>query len=272
MTGILYVVATPLGNSRDITLRAIDVLSETDEWVVEDTRRAGRLRELLDLPQRPLNSYYDEVEEARTDALIKKLKQGLNLALLSDSGTPLVADPGYNLVRAAHEAGLDVRPVPGPSAPIAALSASGFPSDEFISLGFLPKKSKGKRDRLLEVKYYQGTVIFFESPQRICETLRLLLNLFGNRTVFVGREMTKKFEQYLRGSLEEALAELEDSQPRGEFTVLVHPGEEKYVNPEDYLAELLARGLSMSDAARIAAKFSSKPKSELYKLGLELKD
>jgi len=265
------VVATPLGNSRDVTLRALDVLEAVDEWVVEDTRRAGRLRELLDLPRRPLNSYYDEVEETRTDELIKKLKRGLDLALLSDSGTPLIADPGYNLVRAAHRADIEVRPVPGPSAPIAALSVSGFPSDEFISLGFLPKKSKGKRDRLLEVKYYQGTVIFFESPQRICDTLRLLLNLFGNRTIFVGREMTKKFEQYLRGPLEEILAELEASQPPGEFTALIHPGEVDDVNPEEYLAELLERGLSMSDAARIAAKFSSKPKSELYKLGLELK-
>lgn len=269
---MLYVVATPLGHSEDITLRALDVLQECDEWVVEDTRRAAKLRDLHELPDRPFNSYYDEVESARTAPLVEKLKRGLDLALLSDSGTPQIEDPGYNLVDAAHEAGVEVCPIPGPSAPAAALSVSGFPSDSFLSLGFLPKKQKPRRDVLLEVRYFQGTVVFFESPRRILDTLRLILNLYGNREVFVGREMTKKFEEYLRGPVREVLNQLEADDPRGEFTVLVHPGEGETVEPEEYLRQLLDKGLKMSDAAKIAAKFSPKTRSELYKIGLDVQD
>lgn len=269
---LLYVVATPLGHSEDITLRALEVLESCDEWVVEDTRRAAKLRDLHELPDRPFNSYYDEVESARAGGLIGKLERGLDLALISDSGTPQVEDPGYNLVKEAHAAGLEVRPVPGPSAPAAALSVSGFPSDRFLSLGFLAKKQKQRRDSLLEVQYFSGTVIFFESPRRVIASLRLLANLYGNREVFVAREMTKKFEQYLRGPVKEVIDELDvdSGEPRGEFTVLVHPGQGEDVEPEEYLRELLEKGLKMSDAARIAAKFSTRTRSELYKIGLDV--
>lgn len=269
---MLYVVATPLGNKRDITLRALDVLKEVDEWVVEDTRQAAKLRDLLELPSKPLTSYYDEVESARTGPILEKLKRGKDLALLCDSGTPVVADPGYNLLGAAHEAGIEVRPVPGPSATVTALSVSGFPSDQFLSLGFFPKKSKAKRDLLLSVQYFQGTVIFFESPRRILETLRLLSNLLGNRLVFLGREMTKKFEEYMRGPVRELIERLEADEPQGEFTVLIHPGEEETVEPEEYLRELLERGLKLSDAAKICARFAQKTRSELYKVGLDVQE
>ncbi len=269
---MLYVVATPLGNKRDITRRALDVLADCDEWVVEDTREAGKLRDLLDLPKKPMTSYYDEVEAAKTEQIVEKLKRGRDLALLSDAGTPQVADPGYNLLEAVHRADLKVCPIPGPSAPITALSVSGFPSDQFISLGFIPKKSKAKRDVLLSVKYFSGTTIFFESPNRIVATLRLVGNLLGNRLVFLGREMTKKFEEYSRAPINELIERWEEKDPRGEFTVLIHPGPEETVEPEEYLRDLLRKGLKLSDAAKISAKFSSQPKSELYKLGLELQE
>ncbi len=267
---MLYVVATPLGNSRDITLRALEVLETVDEWVVEDTRRSAKLREIFDLPGKKLNSYYDEVEAQRTGQLIGKLKQGKKLALLSDSGTPVVSDPGYNLVKAAHAEGIQVVPVPGPSAPVAALSISGFPSDKFIFSGFLPKKRKGRRDALLEIKNFSGTGIFFESPRRIFDTLKLLSNLLGNRRVFVALEMTKKFERYYRGPVAEVIEELGAERVKGEITLLVHPGEEAKVEAEEYLEELLEKGLKISDAARIAGKFSDKKRSELYKIGLQI--
>ncbi len=267
---MLYVVATPLGNSQDITLRALELLREADEWVVEDTRRTAKLREMFNLPHKPLISYYDEVEEFKTEQLIEKLKQGLTLALVSDSGTPVVSDPGYNLIKTAHEEGIKVLPVPGPTAPVAALSVSGFPSDKFIFCGFLPKKKKARRDSLLEIKYFSGTAIFFESPRRIIDSLKLLLNLLGNRMVFVCAEMTKRFERYYRGPAREVIEQLSDDKIKGEFTVLVHPAEIESIEPEKYLRELLERGLKLSDAARIAGKFSDRSRSELYKLGLEI--
>ncbi len=271
-TGTLYVVATPIGNLRDITLRALDVLGDVDEWVVEDTRRAGKLRDQLDLPSRPLNRYYDEVEETRTEPLARKLVNGRDLALLCDAGTPVVSDPGYRLINACWDRGIPVRPVPGVSAPITALSVSGFPSDEFLFLGFFPRTAKAKRDKLLEIKYYPGTVILFESPQRLEDTLRRIRSFLGDREVFLGREMTKKFEEYRRGPVSELIGDREESSARGEFTLLIAPGEREQVDEEQYLRELLRKGLQLKEAARIVARFSPRSKSQLYKVGLDLEE
>lgn len=272
MAGTLYVVATPLGNMRDVTVRAKDVLSEVDEWVVEDSRRAAKLRDNLGLPKKPMNRYYDENETRQTPELLKTLLSGTDMALLSDAGTPVIADPGYELIHRAREEGVEVKPIPGVSAPIAALSVSGFPANEFLFIGFFPRTPEKRRDKLLEIKYFQGTVVFFEAPHRIEETLKAVRTYLGDRKLFVGREMTKQYEEYRTGSAEELLDELIGDNLKGEFTVLIHPAEEESVNPEDFLEELLRKGMKLSDAARVAGKFSDQTRSDLYQLGLDIQD
>lgn len=272
MAGTLYVVATPLGNMRDVTVRAKDVLSEVDEWVVEDSRRAAKLRDNLGLPKKPMNRYYDENETRQTPELLKTLQSGTDMALLSDAGTPVIADPGYELIHRAREEGVEVKPIPGVSAPIAALSVSGFPANEFLFIGFFPRTPEKRRDKLLEIKYFQGTVVFFEAPHRIEETLKAVRTYLGDRKLFVGREMTKQYEEYRTGSAEELLDELIGDNLKGEFTVLIHPAEEESVNPEDFLEELLRKGMKLSDAARVAGKFSDQTRSDLYQLGLDIQD
>lgn len=269
---MLYVVATPLGNVRDVTLRAMDVLTECDEWVVEDSRRAGKLKQELDLPDKPMNRYYDERERQQTPELIEKLVRGLDLALICDAGTPVISDPGYNLIRGARSEGVEVRPVPGASAPIAALSVSGFPSDEFLYVGYLPEKRKARRDKLLELKHFPTTVVFFEAPHRMEETLGAIRSYLGDRRLFVGREMTKRYEEYREGTAAELLEVFEESGYRGEFTVLLHPPEEESTDPEAFLGDLLKKGMKLSDAARVAARYSGETRSDLYRRGLELQD
>ncbi len=272
--GRLYVVATPLGNRKDITERAREVLSEVDEWVVEDTRRSSKLAQMYEISPPPMNSYYDEVEEMRVEPLVRKLKSGKKLALLSDAGTPAISDPGYLLVKRAHEENIEVRPLPGANAPVAALSASGFPSDRYVFMGFLPRKNKARRDTLLEVKNFPGTVIFFESPRRLVDCLQKIRSFLGNRDIFIAREMTKKFEEYRRGTATELIDYYKNNESRGEFTVLVHPqdDEEETVDSRQYLRDLLRKGLKLSDAAKAAAKFSEKTRSELYKVGLDIQE
>ncbi len=270
--GRLYVVATPLGNREDITQRARKVLEEVDEWVVEDTRRSSKLAQMYGIDPPPMNSYYDEVEEMRVEPLVDKLKRGKKLALLSDAGTPAISDPGYLLVKRAHEENIEVRPTPGPNAPVAALSASGFPSDRYVFMGFLPRKNKARRDTLLEIKNFPGTVIFFESPRRLIDCLQKIRTFLGNREIFVAREMTKKFEEYRRGTTGELIDYYKDNEPRGEFTVLIHPEDEDRVDSREYLRELLEKGLKLSDAAKAAARFSKKSRSELYKVGLDIQE
>lgn len=268
-TGRLWVVATPLGNLGDITERAKRVLSDVDHWVVEDTRRSGRLREQLDLPKRPMTSYYDEVEQIRVDPLFRKLRAGEELALISDAGTPALHDPGQLLVDRCHEEEIPVRPVPGPSAPTAALSVSGFPAEPFLFQGYFPRKQKARRDLLLKLKHFPGSVVIFESPNRILDALAVMERYLGDRRVFVAREMTKQHEEYLRGPIREIRETLDGGEVRGEFTLVLEPGTEDEVDPEEYLKELLERGIQLKEAARAAAYFSEESRSDLYQKGLE---
>lgn len=269
---MLYVVATPLGNLRDTTLRALDVLEAVDAWVVEDSRRAGRLREEFDLPKKTMIRYYDEVEEQQVEPILDRLRNGEDLALLCDAGTPVVADPGYDLLNAAREAGVEIRPVPGVSAPVTALSVSGFPAHEFLFIGFFPRTEKKRRDRLLAVQHVPGTVIFFETPHRLVPTLKAIRRWLGERLLFLGREMTKRHEEYRRGTADELLDHYEEGDLKGEFTVLIHPAEPPRPDPEEYLRELLSRGLQLKEAARAAARYTSRTRSDLYSIGLELQD
>jgi 16S rRNA (cytidine1402-2'-O)-methyltransferase len=219
-----------------------------------------------------MNRYYDENETRQTPELLEKLKQGRDMALMSDAGTPVIADPGYELVRRAREENLEVRPVPGASAPVAALSVSGFPAHEFLFIGYFPRTNEKRRDKLLEIQHFEGTVIFFEAPHRIEETLKAIRTYLGDRKLFLGREMTKQYEQYRTGPAEEMLEGLDQETGKGEFTVLVHPGEGEDVDPEAYLEDLLRKGMKLSDAARVASKYAERTRSELYKVGLDVQD
>jgi 16S rRNA (cytidine1402-2'-O)-methyltransferase len=220
MAGMLYVVATPLGNLEDITLRALRVLQEVDLIATEDTRRT---RILLDHYQisKPLTSLYDHNEALKAPTLIRRLQEGLRIALVSDAGTPLISDPGYRLVQLAISQEITVIPIPGPSAVVAVLSVAGLPTDRFVFEGFLPKKPGKRRRRLEALSEEPRTLIFYESPRRVYEILGEMQVLWGNRRVVVARELTKKFDTILRGRITEIQAHLEKHPPQGEVTLAV---------------------------------------------------
>lgn len=220
----LYVVSTPIGNLGDITLRAIDVLRSCDRIACEDTRVTGRLLEKLDIPRRQLLSYRDENESRLAPTLCEAIAQGERVALVSDAGTPLVSDPGYRLVRACRDRALPVFPVPGPSAVIAALSASGMPCHAFSFLGFLPPK-KGRRESILRAHLgLDQTVVFYESTHRIERMLDdLVLWLEPSRQVAVAREITKHFETFVAGTAQEVRDFFRSASTKGEFVVLIAP-------------------------------------------------
>jgi 16S rRNA (cytidine1402-2'-O)-methyltransferase len=220
MVGMLYVVATPLGNLEDITLRALRVLQEVDLIATEDTRRT---RILLDHYQihKPLTSLYDYNEAQKAPMLIRRIQEGVSIALVSDAGTPLISDPGYRLVQLAISGEITVIPIPGPSAVVAVLSVAGLPTDRFVFEGFLPKKPGKRRRRLEALGAEPRTLIFYESPRRVYEILTEMLTLWGNRRIVVARELTKKFETILRGRITEVQVQLEKHPPQGEVTLAV---------------------------------------------------
>ena len=220
MSGILYVVATPIGNLEDITLRALRVLREVAVIAAEDTRRTARLLQHYSIST-PTTSLHEHNERARTPALIDRLERGESIALVSDAGTPVVSDPGVLLVAAAHAAGIRVEPVPGPSAALAAVSASGLMADELLIVGFPPSRSTARKKWLEVLRREQRLVVFFEAPHRIRETLSDLQAIFGDRTVAIGRELTKAHEELVVKPISIYLQSL--GEPRGEFTVVVSP-------------------------------------------------
>jgi 16S rRNA (cytidine1402-2'-O)-methyltransferase len=220
MVGMLYVVATPIGNLEDITLRALRILREVDLIATEDTRRT---RILLDHYQidKPLTSLYDHNEVHKAPTLIRRLHEGISIALVSEAGTPLISDPGYRLVQLAIAHGIMVVPIPGPAAVIAAITVAGLPTDRFVFEGFLPKKPGKRRKRLESLRGELRTLIFYESPRRIYDLLGDMQALWGDRRMVVARELTKKFEEILRGRITEVRAQLEEHPPQGEVTVVV---------------------------------------------------
>jgi conserved hypothetical protein TIGR00096 len=217
MSGKLFVVATPIGNLEDITLRAIRTLKECDFILCEDTRRAKILLNHYGI-EKPLISYFEGNEEKRIPEVIDLLREGKNIALISDAGTPLISDPGYRLVKRCREEGIDVLPVPGPSAVIAALSVSGLETDRFMFLGFPPQKIGKRRKLLEEIKDFEGSLVFYLSPYDIKEFLEEVLEILGDRRVCICREMTKFFEEYLCGKLSEVKDKVKE---KGEFVVVV---------------------------------------------------
>ena len=227
--GTLYLVATPIGNLEDITYRAIKILASVDFIAAEDTRKTKILLDHYSI-SKPMMSYYSYNEQARAPQLIEKLLSGKSIALVSDAGTPGISDPAFHVVRQALENGIPIIPIPGPAAFITALIASGLPTDRFVFEGFLPLK-KGRKTKFESLKSEYRTIIIYESPHRIIKTLNDIQKYLGSRNVVVARELTKKFEEIVRGSVQSVLAELSKKQPRGEYVVIVE-GATKVSTPD----------------------------------------
>lgn len=272
--GVLYVVATPIGNRADITQRALDVLGAVARVLAEDTRHSGTLLRSLGIAT-PLVSLHEHNEQAQVDGLLARLRAGEDLALISDAGTPLISDPGYRLVRAARQAGVTVVPVPGPSALIAALSVAGLPTDRFVFEGFLPPKAAARRGRLQALAAESRTLVFYEASHRIQESLADLAEIFGaGREAVIARELTKNFEQVESATLAELNAWLaaDANRLRGEFVVLVAgapAAEEADIDPEARrVLDILRRELPVKQAAALAAEITGARKNALYQLAL----
>ena len=276
MSGKLFVVATPIGNLEDLTPRACQTLAEVSLIAAEDTRHTGRLLMHIGCKTR-LMALHDHNEERVVGGIIKTLIDGNNVALVSDAGTPLVSDPGFRLVRAAHEAGIEVSPIPGASAVTAALSAAGIPTDRFCFEGFAPSKPVARRDWLENLKEERRTLVIYESVHRIDECLADMVAVFGpERQAFIGRELTKLHEQCVQESLGELLRQIDNKTivGKGEFVVVVAGSakEQESSLEVDRLLRALATRLSAKDSAKVAAEATGLKRNALYERLLELKD
>lgn len=276
-SGTLYVVATPIGNLADISARAIAVLGQVDRIVAEDTRHSRKLMQHYAITT-PLSALHEHNEREIAPQLVAQLSGGVSLAIISDAGTPLISDPGFNLVRLAREAGVPVVPVPGPSALVCALSVSGLPTDRFVFEGFLPAKSAARRSRIQELQAEPRTLIFYESSHRIVDCLRDMRDGFGaTRRAVLARELTKQFETIRNAALDELLPWVENdpNQQKGEMVLLV-AGEEQpeagavTVEAQQILAVLLEE-LPIKQAAKLAARITGLNKRALYERALQLK-
>jgi 16S rRNA (cytidine1402-2'-O)-methyltransferase len=268
--GTLYLVATPIGNLEDMSPRAVRVLREASLIAAEDTRHTGKLLKHFEI-KTPITSYFEHNKLNKLEFILEKLATG-DVALVSDAGTPAVNDPGYELVKAALASNFDVKPVPGPSAPIAALTASGLPTDSFLYLGYLPHKTSDRRKAIGQVAHLSYTLIFLESPYRIVESLEDILSVLGDRQICVAREMTKMFEEYWRGNVSGALEHFKSQPARGEFTLVVEgrvkDSSEKWAVEElmKVIERELENGKSAKDISSELAIQSGWSKKEIYAL------
>ena len=276
MPGTLYLCATPIGNLEDITLRVLRILREVDVIVAEDSRRTRQLLSHYGITTPLAPSLYQGVEEARTEGVLALLRVGKNVALVSDAGTPLVSDPGFPLVRACIAEGIPVVPVPGPSAVLAALVASGLPPQPFLFVGYPPRAPRARQKWLEELLSLPYTVVFFEAPHRLLATLELLAKLAPSRSVVVARELTKVHEEFVRGTATGVHAEFaRRGKIQGEIVVLLAPAEEKAktleVSPAFVLAryrELLAQGFSPKEARGELSRIYGLSKRQIYRITL----
>lgn len=270
---MLYVVATPIGNLEDVTLRALRVLREVDVIAAEDTRRTRKLLARYEI-HTPLTSYHEGNERAKAEALAQRLEAGESVALVSDAGTPTISDPGYRLVRAAADKGLPVTPVPGASAAVAALSVCGLATDRFVFQGFLPSRRGRRKEKLQELREDPRTAVYYEAPRRVRDTLSDMREVLGDRAALVGRELTKAHEELLRGTLSELAERLDRDAPRGEFVIVVAGhGETPDVDEELLRAEaarLLRTGRKANDVAKLMARTFPLAKRDAYELVLEV--
>ena len=275
-TGVLYIVATPIGNLEDITLRAIRVLKEADAIAAEDTRHTQKLLSKFDI-HTPLTSYHDHNKEEKAPVLVSRLLEGESIALVSDAGTPGISDPGYFLINLAIDQKVPVVPIPGATAAIAALSVSGLPTDRFVFEGFLPSKHTARMKRLTELAKEERTLIFYEAPHRIMQALEDMQTVLGDRKAVLTRELTKVHEQVLRGRIPDVRKQLEAGSMKGEFTIIVEAAasgaDRVNISAEEYLKNLiLHRGLPKKEAIAVAAHDLGVPKKEIYKIGLTIKE
>jgi len=274
--GTLFLVATPIGNLEDITLRALRVLREAVIIAAEDTRQTQRLLQRYEITTRAI-SYHEHNKISRVSEILEALSRG-DVALVSDAGTPGLNDPGYELVGAALEAGYPVSAIPGPAALVAALVISGLPTDAFVYLGYLPRKSSERRRRLEEAANQPYTLVFLETPHRLVESLDDIEAVLGNRRIAVARELTKIHEEVYRGSVEQAREHFKQVEPRGEFTLVIggRPADQAGPWNEDQLLETLREGLLTgqphSQLASEVAEKSGWQRREVYRIIVQLKD
>jgi len=271
--GTLYLVATPIGNLEDLTHRARRVLAEVDVIACEDTRHTRHLLAHYGITT-SLVSYHEHNEARRTAELLRRLRGGENVALVSDAGTPAVSDPGYTLIREAGSAGFPVVSIPGPSAVMAALTVSGLPPDRFVFVGFLPRKSGERRRALEEIATVPWTLVMFEAPHRITAVLHDVREVFGDRRIALARELTKKFEDVFRGTVSEALEHVRVHPPRGEFTIVVEGAakdrKEGKADAPARMRTLLAGGTAPTAAVADLMRTAGLSRREAYRLMLEI--
>ncbi|MBW4693536.1 MAG: 16S rRNA (cytidine(1402)-2'-O)-methyltransferase [Lyngbya sp. HA4199-MV5] len=274
MPGTLYLVGTPIGNLEDMTFRAVRILQTVDLIAAEDTRHTGKLLHHFQITT-PQISYHDHNRHSRTAELVERLQQGKSVALVTDAGMPGISDPGYELVKACAEAEILVVPVPGASAAIAALVSSGLPCDRFVFEGFLPAKAPARRAFLEGLQTESRTLVFYEAPHRLRQTLQDLLILGADRQIALARELTKRYEEIWRGTVAAAIDYYSTHEPQGEFTIVVAGAavtqpvlSEAALKAE--LQTLFRQGLSRSEASRQLAQQTALPRRQIYQLALSL--
>lgn len=276
----LYMVPTPIGNLKDISLRVLEILNEVDRIACEDTRVTAKLLNRYEI-RKPLVSYREHNEMEASDFILDKIESGENIALVTDAGMPGISDPGEIIVRKAIDRGIEVNVLPGPSALINALVSSGLPTGRFSFVGFLDKAKKKKRDELMLLKDREETLIFYEAPHRILDTLLAVKEVFGDRNISLSRELTKLYEQHLRGTVSEVLDTFLEKAPKGEFVLVVSGKSEEEVKRDlekdfidmsvkEHLQAEMDEGLSKKEAVQKVAVLRKIPKKEVYKVSLEL--
>lgn len=282
MPGKLYICPTPIGNLEDMTLRALRVLKEVDLIIAEDTRRSRKLLEHYQITTPFSKSYYQGVEKERAGEIVEMLASGKSIALISDAGTPLIADPGYPLIKQAIECGIAIIVLPGPTALVTALVASGIPANNFIFDGALPRKEKKRREYLESIKLERRTIVLYESPHRIMETLEIMTEILGERGMALCRELSKKHEAILRGRPKEILGTLSEGPVKGEIVLIISGAtdeeirEEKQrehwdVSIEEQVEDLIATGLDKMEAIKKVARSRGLSKQEVYDRLLKLR-
>lgn len=270
--GILYLVPTPIGNLEDMSFRAIRMLKEADVIAAEDTRNTKKLLNYYEIDT-PIVSYHEHNKESSGEKLLEKLKEGAKIALVSDAGMPTISDPGYELVTAATEEKLTVVPLPGANAALTALIASGLPAQPFYFYGFLSRQKKDKKNELKELSKQTSTIILYESPHRLKETLEILAEQLGNRKIVLCRELTKKYEEFIRGSIEEAIHWAKTEEVRGEFCLIIEGNKEpvsegspwwKDLTIKSHVEHYIGEGYHSKEAIKLAAKERGLNKREVY--------
>lgn len=274
-TGALYIVSTPIGNLEDITLRALKVLGIVRIIAAEDTRHTQKLLHHYDI-HTPQTSYHDHNKEEKSAILIAKLKEGNDIALVSDAGTPGISDPGYYLINRAIEENIKITPIPGPTASIAALSISGLPTDAFVFEGFLPAKKAARRKRLQELLSERRTMIMFDTPRRVSSSLEDISEILGDRRVVLTRELTKMFEEVIRDRVSHVMEKIRGRSLKGEITIIIEGAHGEIVTDiadlKSYLEVLMKKeGLTLKDAVTRASKDMKLPKNKVYREALKIK-